>query len=169
MVSIMAAHSDSKLDSMKRLQEADFGASDGNDDQWDGAEPLTAQQAAEWRRTHWQPSPWKVVQWQAVVSIVLGLVIWGANRDSAAIISWLYGTLAIWLPACMFAKVVVSKPDLGILVMFEMLKLLLNVVLLVMAPLLLDKVAWAYLLGAVVITVNMYWIAPIWMARCRRV
>ena len=165
----MTAHSDSERDSMKRLQDAAFDADDSNDSQWDGVEPLTAEQAEQWRRTHWQPSPWKVVQWQAIVSIALGLVIWGGSRDSAAIISWLYGTLAIWLPACMFAKVVVSKPELGVLVMFEMLKLLLNVVLLLMAPLLLDKVAWAYLLGAVVITVNMYWIAPILMARYRRV
>lgn len=165
----MAAHSDSKRDPMKRLDDADWDTEDSSDDKWEGVEPLTAEQAREWRRMHWQPSPWKVVQWQAVVSIVLGLVIWGANRDSAAIISWLYGALAIWLPACMFAKVVVSQPELGVLVLFEMLKLLLNVVLLVLAPLLLDKVAWAYLLGAVVITVNMYWIAPIWMARCRRV
>lgn len=169
MVNIMTAHSDSNGDGVKRVQNAAFDAEDSQVDQWDGAEPLTAEQAAQWRSTHWQPSPWKVVQWQAIVSVVVGLVIWGVSRDSAAIISWLYGALAIWLPACMFAKVVVSQPELGVLVMFEMLKLLLNVVLLAIAPLLLDKVAWGYLLGAVVITVNMYWIAPIWMARCRRV
>ncbi|THU05201.1 hypothetical protein E9531_01195 [Lampropedia puyangensis] len=142
---------------------------EGLDDGGDHVEPLTAAQAQAWRQTHWQPSPWRVLQWQAAAAIGVGLLIWGFSRDSVAIISWFYGALAVWLPALMFAKVVVSQPALGILVMFEMFKLLLNVMLLALAPLLLDQVAWVYLLGAVVLTVNMYWVAPILMARCRRV
>ncbi|RRD67342.1 ATP synthase subunit I [Comamonadaceae bacterium OH2310_COT-174] len=127
--------------------------------------PLDAEQAAQWRQRHRSISPWKVLLWQGLAALLGGGALWLVLQESVAIISWFYGYLAIALPAALYAKVVVSQPGLTALVAHEMLKLLLTVVLMALAPVVLGKVNWLALLLAVVLSVNMYWIAPVWMAR----
>lgn len=129
------------------------------------APPLDAEQAAQWRQRHRSISPWKVLLWQGLAALLGGGALWLVLQESVAIISWFYGYLAIALPAALYAKVVVSQPGLTALVAHEMLKLLLTVVLMALAPVLLGKVNWLALLLAVVLSVNMYWIAPVWMTR----
>lgn len=135
--------------------ESDQGGSD--------VAPLTAQEAAQWRLRHRALSPWRILTCQAVAALVGALLIWIISQESVAIISWLYGAVAIILPAVFFARAIVRRASLGTLVLSEMAKLLLSVVLIAISPWLLDRVAWWPLLLAIVLTVNVYWIAPLWL------
>lgn len=144
---------------------------DTSDPAWEDAfpAPLNAAQAARWRAGHRRISPLAIVACQAILALLGGGILWGVGQDSAAIISWFYGAAAIALPAAGFAALVVRQPSLGVLVLGELGKLLVSVVLLALAPWMLGEVAWSMLLLAIVLTVNVYWVAPIWLARRRNV
>lgn len=136
-----------------------------NDTEEGHAPPLTAEQAHRWRARHKTISPWAVLGCQAGVALLGAVMIWLILQESVAIISWLYGALAITLPAVFFARAVVRRASLGVLVFSELVKLITSVALIILAPWVLTSVAWWPLLLAIVLTVNMYWIAPLWLGR----
>ncbi|BEU94793.1 ATP synthase subunit I [Acidovorax sp. DW039] len=128
--------------------------------------PLTAQEAEQWRRRNPSISPWRVVVGQALVGVVVALVAWLWTRDVRAGWSAAYGSLAVVIPAALFAFGVLrqksaSRPGLAMLGFFgwEVAKIVLTIALLAAAPRLVSGLNWLALVAGLVITMKTYWVA----------
>ncbi len=128
--------------------------------------PLTAQEAEQWRRRNPSLSPWRVVVGQALVGVAVALVAWLWTRDVRAGWSAAYGSLAVVIPAALFAFGVLrqksaSRPGLVMLGFFgwEVAKIVLTIALLAAAPRLVSGLNWLALVAGLVITMKTYWVA----------
>ena len=128
--------------------------------------PLTAQEAQAWRQRQPKLSMWKMWALQvlvgAVVAVLLALVAGAAAGWSAA-----YGALAIVLPSALFVRGVArnsgsaaSAPGaMARLFVWEFVKLVLTIALLLAAPKVVPHLNWLALLAGLVITMKTYWVA----------
>ena len=128
--------------------------------------PLTAQEAEQWRRRNPPVSPWKVVLGQSLVGVVVALVAWMWTQDVRAGWSAAYGSLAVVVPAALFAYGVLRqksapRPGLAMLgfVGWEAAKIVLTIALLVAAPRVVPGRNWLALVAGLVITMKTYWVA----------
>ena len=128
--------------------------------------PLTAQEAEHWRRRNPPVSPWKVVLGQSLVGVVVALVAWMWTQDVRAGWSAAYGSLAVVVPAALFAYGVLRqksapRPGLAMLgfVGWEAAKIVLTIALLVAAPRVVPDLNWLALVAGLVITMKTYWVA----------
>ena len=128
--------------------------------------PLTAQEAEQWRRRNPSVSPWKVVLGQSLVGVVVALVAWMWTQDVRAGWSAAYGSLAVVVPAALFAYGVLRqksapRPGLAMLgfVGWEAAKIVLTIALLVAAPRVVPDLNWLALVAGLVITMKTYWVA----------
>ncbi len=128
--------------------------------------PLTAQEAEQWRRRNPPVSPWKVVLGQSLVGVVVALVAWMWTQDVRAGWSAAYGSLAVVVPAALFAYGVLRqksapRPGLAMLgfVGWEAAKIVLTIALLVAAPRVVPDLNWLALVAGLVITMKTYWVA----------
>ena len=135
--------------------------------------PFDAQQAQAWRARQAVVSPWQVLWWQGLAGglmTVLAALIAGA----ALALSVLWGVLAVWLPAAVFARALARQMRLrqagaallGLMV-WEGVKVALTVALLLLAPLVVEDLDWLALLAGFVVTIKVYWLAW-WLAGRRR-
>ena len=131
--------------------------------------PLTAQEAQAWRVRHPTVSVWWVVGVQLMLALVLAVSaawIWG--RSSIAF-SLMYGTFAVVLPSALFARGMTSRlasvnavsAALSFAV-WQGVKMVLTVLLLVLAPKVLNEVSWPALLVGLLLTMKVYWLALAW-------
>lgn len=150
---------------------------------WDEAEevefqPLSAEEARQWRQRHPVASPWRIVAWQAVAGCVaaaltgwIGLVSgWIGSMDEALSVagSVMYGAGAVVLPAALLARVM-SRPvarhagAAGVALMrffiWELTKLALAVALMAAAPWLLPGLSWLALVGGLVVAMKAHGVA----------
>ena len=128
--------------------------------------PLTAQEAAQWRRRHQPIVVWKVVAGQALVGVLVALVAWGLTGRAQVGWSAAYGALAVVLPAALFARGVLrhkasDNPRAAMVGFFgwEIAKIVLTVALLAAAPRLVPGLSWIALLAGMVVTMKTYWVA----------
>ena len=128
--------------------------------------PLTAQEAEQWRRRNPPVSPWKVVLGQSLVGVVVALVAWMWTQDVRAGWSAAYGSLAVVVPAALFAYGVLrqkSAPRPGLVMLgfvgWEAAKIVLTIALLVAAPRVVPSLNWLALVAGVEITMKTYWVA----------
>ena len=128
--------------------------------------PLTAQEAEQWRRRNPPVSPWKVVLGQSLVGVVVALIAWMWTQDVRAGWSAAYGSLAVVVPAALFAYGVLRqksapRPGLAMLgfVGWEAAKIVLTIALLVAAPRVVPSLNWLALVAGLVITMKTYWVA----------
>ena len=128
--------------------------------------PLTAQEAEQWRRRNPPVSPWKVVLGQSLVGVVVALVAWVWTQDVRAGWSAAYGSLAVVVPAALFAYGVLrqkSAPRPGLVMLgfvgWEAAKIVLTIALLVAAPRVVPDLNWLALVAGLVITMKTYWVA----------
>lgn len=128
--------------------------------------PLTAQEAEQWRRRNPPVSPWKVVLGQSLVGVVVALVAWMWTQDVRAGWSAAYGSLAVVVPAALFAYGVLrqkSAPRPGLVMLgfvgWEAAKIVLTIALLVAAPRVVPDLNWLALVAGLVITMKTYWVA----------
>lgn len=155
------------------------GSADEADDAPDaGFEPLSAEQAAQWRAAHPPQSPWPVVGAQAVVAVLaVAAGWWVSGGERAVLLSLAYGALAAWLPAVLFARMVARRmrrqanagSALMALMVGEGIKIALTVALLLAAPRVLTQVHWLALLAGFVVTIKAAWLALWWSSRRRAV
>ena len=131
--------------------------------------PLTAEQAAQWRQRNPVVSIWRVVFWQAGVGILLAaLVGWWTGRMMVAL-SVLYGSAAVFVPAALFARGLTSRlttanpmaAAAGFLV-WEGVKVAMTVMVLLLAPRLVEGLSWPALLAGLIVTMKVYWLALAW-------
>jgi ATP synthase protein I len=133
--------------------------------------PLTAEEARQWRLRNPPVSPWRVVAGQALVGAVVSLLAWLVGGESRLGWSAAYGALVVVLPAALFARGLsrqqaaahVGKVDAGASMLglfgWELAKLTLCIALLVMAPKLVTGLSWLALLASMVVTMKTYWFA----------
>lgn len=128
--------------------------------------PLTAEEAQQWRRRHPPVSPWRVVAGQVLVGSLVSLLAWLVSGKAHVGWSAAYGALAVVLPAALFARglarqQMVSHAGAAMVGFFgwELAKLLLCIAMLAMAPRLVAGLSWLALLAGMVVTMKTYWIA----------
>lgn len=127
---------------------------------------LTKEQVAELRKLQVIISPWKVIGWQLIVTMVLGLLAWLFTGRSAVVVSTVYGSMAVVVPAALFARGIASKvssvnPAAAVFGFFlwEMVKIALTVAMLFAATRLVANLSWPAMLVGLIVTMKVYWVA----------
>ncbi|WP_315125028.1 ATP synthase subunit I [Comamonas antarctica] len=128
--------------------------------------PLTAEEAQQWRQRNPPVSPWRVVAGQVLAGTLVALLAWLVSGRSAVGWSAAYGALAVVLPAALFARGLARQqaaPNAGAAMVgffgWELAKLMLCIAMLAMAPKLVTGLSWLALLTGKVVTMKTYWIA----------
>jgi ATP synthase protein I len=128
--------------------------------------PLTADEAKAWRQSHTQSSPWRVLWLQAGVGTLMALLTaWATGQaDLAASVAW--GALAVVIPAIVFVRAlsrqmrrIPSGSALVGLLVWELVKIVLTVALLLVAPKVIYELNWLALVAGFVVTMKVYWLA----------
>jgi ATP synthase protein I len=111
-------------------------------------------------------SPWVVVTLQFAVGALITLVawVWAGKQESA--MSAACGSLAVAIPAAIFARGITSKfavANAGSAVasffVWELVKVLLTVAILLSAHRYVDGLSWPIMLIGLVVTMKVYWLA----------
>jgi ATP synthase protein I len=136
--------------------------------------PLTADEAKAWRQSHPQSSPWRVLWLQAGVGTLVALLTaWVTGQAHlAASVAW--GALAVVIPAIVFVRAlsrqmrrIPSGSALVGLLVWELVKIILTVALLLVAPKVISDLNWFAFVAGFVVTMKVYWLAMAlgWMQR----
>ena len=132
-------------------------------------QPWSAEQAQAWRQSQPVISVWRVLVAQMLVAVLLAgvLAVWLKSR--AVGLSWMYGALTVVLPAALFARGLTSRAaSLNAMTaamsfaVWQGVKWVLAVLLLVLAPRVLPELSWPALLAGLIVTMKVYWLALIW-------
>jgi ATP synthase protein I len=116
-------------------------------------------------------SPWLILAMQVAVSVMLALLIGVLSGQSAWAWSVAWGGFAVVAPAGLFARALSRQMKLGSssmglasLFVWELVKVVLTVVLLVASPKVISDLSWLALLAGFVVTMKVYWMAWYWSA-----
>jgi ATP synthase protein I len=147
---------------MARIQPASYPEQDEPES---SIQRLTAEQVRELRERQPQVSPWRVVWLQASAGGLMSLLAWEISGRHAAW-SAAYGVLTVVLPAAVMARgitgrlasVNVTAAALGFLV-WEAVKIMLSVAMLLVAGRLIEGLSWPALLVAMIFTMKIHWLA----------
>ncbi|MRD49053.1 ATP synthase subunit I [Caenimonas koreensis DSM 17982] len=126
---------------------------------------LSAQEAKLLRERNPQIKLWKVLAGQVVVGALVAVAAWGWTGKLEAGVSAAYGALAVVIPAAIFARGLTGRfaslnagSAAVAFMVWEMVKLLLTVAMLVMAPKVVVGLSWPALLAGLILTVKIYWV-----------
>ena len=146
----------------------------GWDDEIDEAppKPLTREQAQALRAKHPSISPWRVVAVQAAVGVAIAALAWLVTGQPAVAWSALYGAAAVVVPAALMARGMTSRlssmaPVVSAVsfMSWEFVKIGVSVVMLMLAPRIVQSLSWPALLVALVLCIKVYWLALYWRGR----
>lgn len=136
--------------------------------------PLTADQARRLREEQPQLSPWWVVAGQVGMGLVTALAAWVLTGRENVALSAGYGAMVVAVPTAIFARGLggryrSSSPTGAVARVFvwEMVKIALSIVMLVMAPRWFEALSWPALLVGLVLAVKVYWVALVYSSRRR--
>jgi ATP synthase protein I len=131
--------------------------------------PLTAEEAQALRARLRPMSPWRVVAVQAGLGVLAVLVAWLWSGNRPVVLSALYGAVVAVVPAALMAwalrrAVPQQSPGSGVVrfMWLELVKILVSVLLLAVAPKLVQQLNWLALLGAMVLCMKGYVLALLW-------
>jgi ATP synthase protein I len=127
---------------------------------------LTSYEAQVLREHEPALSPWWVVGLQCVAGVAVVLVAWGVSGKASVAWSAGYGSLAVIIPAALFARGLMSQfsslnaatASFGFFV-WEAVKMAVSVAMIVLAPRLIADLSWPALLVGLFVTLKMYWFA----------
>lgn len=128
--------------------------------------PLTADQARQWRASHPQLPVGRVLVMQVIIGIVVVAVAWALTGKALVAWSAAYGALVGVLPAALAAKGTARWAAPGFppgaalagFLLWEAVKLILAVGMLMAAPKILGVPSWPALLIGLVLTIKVYWV-----------
>ena len=136
--------------------------------------PLSAEEAQAWRQSNPQASPWRVLLLQvgvgALMALLTGLVT--GQLHLAASVAW--GAVAVVIPSVVFVRALsrqMRRTQAGSalvgLFVWELVKIVLTVALLLVAPKVISDLSWFALVAGFVVTMKVYWLAMAlgWMQR----
>jgi ATP synthase protein I len=128
--------------------------------------PLTADEAQRLRDKMPSISPWRVIVTQVVAGLLVALAAWGLTGRQNLGWSAAYGALAVVLPAAVFARGLTGRlaslnPGAAAVGFFlwEMVKLVLTVAMLIAAPRLVQALNWPAMLIGLAVTMKAAWVA----------
>jgi ATP synthase protein I len=135
---------------------------------------LNRQEAQALRAKQPTVSPWKVVAVQAVVGLGVATFMWLLWGDEAVGLSALYGAAVVVLPGALMARGMTSRlssasPGTSAVsfMLWEMMKIGVSVLMLMLAPKLVQPLSWPALLVALVLCIKVYWLALLWRGRVK--
>jgi ATP synthase protein I len=129
--------------------------------------PFTREEARQWRSVQPALSLRWLLLWQAVSALVLAAIAAWATSDPVVVKSVLYGAVAVVLPSALMAWGVTSsavarqvsgeaQASLVNFFVWEGIKLVLVLVLLGLAPVVLDAVNWLALVAGLVVVLKVF-------------
>lgn len=135
--------------------------------------PLTAEQARQWRIRHPQLPLSRVLIAQALTGVVVALLAWALTGRALVAWSAAYGALVGVLPAALAARRMARWAAPGFppgaalagLVLWEAVKVILAVGMLLAAPKILGAPSWPALLISLVLVIKVYWVTLLLGAR----
>lgn len=127
---------------------------------------LTKQEAQALRELQPPISPWRVIRLQVLVGIGVALLAWIFTMKASVAWSAAYGSLAVILPAMLFARGLMSQfssinamtAGFGFFV-WEAAKIAVSVAMLFAAPKLVVGLDWLAMLIGLILTMKVYWVA----------
>jgi len=137
-------------------------------------QPLTAEQAQAWRQQNPAISPWRVLALQVVVGALMAVLTGWVSGQSRLAASAAWGSVAVVIPAVVFVRALSrqmrrSQPGAALVGLFvwELVKIVLTVALLLVAPKVISELSWLALVASFVVTMKVYWLAMAlgWMQR----
>ena len=150
--------------------QAAVGARDDAAPADDGLEsrfmPLTLEQAAAWRRRNPVTSPWRVLALQLLVGAGLALLMGLVSGQFRLVASAAWGVVSVVIPGVVFARALARQmrhqqagSALAGLFVWELVKVILTVALLLVAPKVIAGLSWLALVAGFVVTMKVYWLA----------
>ena len=136
--------------------------------------PWTAEEVAVWRQRQRPVSVYQPLMWQLLLGGLAVVVAWAWFPDRAAVAkSVLYGVAAVLVPAGMFARALMRQQRsakhalqaLSSLMLWEGVKIVLTIALLLAAPRVVKELIWPALLVGFVVTVKAAWLGWWWQMR----
>lgn len=136
--------------------------------------PLSAEEAQAWRQHNPQASPWRVLLLQVGVGALLALMMGLFTGEWKLAVSSAWGSVAVVVPAVVFVRALSrqmrrTQPGSALmgLMVWELVKIVLTVALLLVAPKVISDLSWLALLAGFVVTMKVYWLAMAlgWMHR----
>ena len=150
---------------MKTIARDEDVREDGRDPDAD-FKPLTADEAQQLRERKPSISPWRVIAIQGAAGLLVALAAWGLSGRQNLGWSAGYGALAVVIPSAVFARGLTgrfSSLNAGTAVfgffLWEMVKMVLSVAMLLAAPRLITALSWPAMLVGLVVTMKAAWVA----------
>ena len=146
-------------------------------DEEDGAaahtfKALTREEAQALREKNPPLSPWRVLLVQVVVGVVVALLAVLVTGNQMVGWSALYGAATVVLPGALMARGMTSRlsglsPGSSAVsfMLWEAVKILVSVVMLALAPKIVQPLSWLALLAGLVLCMKVYWVALLWRGR----
>ncbi len=133
---------------------------------------LTREEARVLREKNPTVSPWRVVVTQVAVGAAVALLAGVASGSAEVGWSALYGTATAVVPGALMARgmtrrvlnVAPGASALGVM-FWTLVKIGVSVLMLVLAPRVVQPLSWPALLAALVVCVQVYWFALLWRGR----
>ena len=133
---------------------------------------LTRQEAQALRAQQPSISPWWVVLVQAGVGVAVAALVWLVWGERSVALSALYGAAVAVVPGALMARGMTSRfsgmnagTSAVSFMLWEMTKIAVSVVMLMLAPKLVQPLSWPALLAALVLCIKVYWLALLWRGR----
>lgn len=120
-------------------------------------------------------SMWVPLLWQLALGVLVVLVAAAGFSDRPVLaVSALYGACAVWIPAVVFVRAMQRQQRrashalsaLSALMLWEGIKIVLTIALLLAAPRVVTNLNWLALLIGFVVTVKAAWLGWWWQIRC---
>ena len=133
---------------------------------------LSREEAAALRAKEPPVSPWRVIAVQAAVGVVAALLGWLFTGRNEVAWSMLYGAAAVVMPGALMARGMTSRlsstaPGVSAVsvLMWESVKLVFSIVMLVIANRVVQPLVWPALLLGLVLCIKVYAVALLWRSR----
>jgi ATP synthase protein I len=130
---------------------------------------LTRDEAKALRERHPQVPAWWVVAAQAVVGGVVAVLAWLLSGDRVVFASALYGAAVVVVPGALMARGMSSQissvsPGASAVsfMLWEMVKIAVSVLMLALAPKIVQPLSWPALLVSLVVCMHVYLAALLW-------
>lgn len=151
------------------MTDRQFRSGGWDDEDEPAIRPWTREQAQAWRERHPQVPAWWVVAAQAATGVAVALLAWLVSADSAVLASALYGAAVVVVPGGLMARGMTSRlgsmsPGAGAVsfMLWEAVKMAVSVLMLVLAPQIVQPLSWPALLVSLAVCMQVYLLALLW-------
>ena len=152
------------------MPERQFRSGAWDDPQNEAAfQPLTRAEAQALRDRQPQVPVWWVVAAQAALGGVVAVLAWLVSGDRVVFVSALYGAAVVVVPGALMARGMSSRissvtPGASAVsfMLWEMVKIAVSVLMLALAPKIVQPLSWPALLVSLVVCMHVYLLALLW-------